>query len=77
MAQGAPHIHQKLVLLGDWHPWVQLLVIALTVGIFGLSFFNYRLTKPLSLRIALLCLRFVVLGLVLAIFFPIVCVYYE
>jgi uncharacterized membrane protein len=69
MAQGAPHIHQKLVLLGDWHPWVQLLVIVVTLGVLGLSYFNYRQTRPVSLRLILLSFRLVVVALLLAIFY--------
>ncbi|MCB9727642.1 MAG: hypothetical protein H6744_16865 [Deltaproteobacteria bacterium] len=68
-AQPAVQIVRELVLLGGWSPWVQALVVALALGILGLTLYNYRALRPRWRRALLVTLRACILVILLAMFY--------
>lgn len=66
---GASDGSQRVVLTGDWSPWVQAAVIATCVAIFALTAWNYRGAKSRGRRAVLLALRAGILALLVFLFY--------
>lgn len=69
--ESGPYTDRSLVLLSEWPPWVQALVIGIAVVVIGLTVYNYRHLRPLYRRIGMVTLRtLIVLGLLTIFYQP-------
>ena len=73
LATTAVTLERRLVLLGGWEPWVQALVLALSVVVLVLSAHNYRHLLPRWRRSVLLGLRSLAVATLLGVFYQPAC----